>query len=253
MDDSIKKRLTELSQRSYDNNIYTFTDFLTLSQLSEYFDCESSLSFAHPTLFGGNDLCERKMIRFGSSEEFVYEAPFPIKAVIIKPLMQKFSDDLSHRDFLGALMNLGIRRETLGDIFVRENVACLFCLDSICDYIVENLTRVKHTSVTLSVADTDSPLLSEITAPTLEDKTVCVVSCRVDAVISKVYNLSRNASLELFPVSYVSINGRICTDNSKLIKEGDIVSVRGYGRFFLTKILGINKKGKQNVLVSIYK
>lgn len=245
----LAQRLTELANRSYNNNQYTFTNFLSVQELSEYYGMERELAFAGVTVYGGCDIAERQMIRFGSEENLGYVEEFPITPIRIKPLSSKFSDDLNHRDFLGALMNLGIKRETLGDIFVKGNEACLFCIDSMAEYITENLTRIKHTTVIAS-RDCD---VSNITEPTLEDKIIQVNSERIDAVIAKVYNLSRGDSLDLFPKNLVFINGRLCTENAKNLKAEDKISVRGYGKFIFSNIAGVSKKGKTNCLVKIYK
>lgn len=245
----LAQRLTELANRSYNNNQYTFTNFLSVQELSEYYGMERELAFAGVTVYGGCDIAERQMIRFGSEENLGYVEEFPITPILIKPLSSKFSDDLNHRDFLGALMNLGIKRETLGDIFVKGNEACLFCIDSMAEYITENLTRIKHTTVIAS-RDCD---VSNITEPTLEDKIIQVNSERIDAVIAKVYNLSRGDSLDLFPKNLVFLNGRLCTENAKNLKAEDKISVRGYGKFIFSNIAGVSKKGKTNCLVKIYK
>ncbi|MCR4740760.1 MAG: RNA-binding protein [Lachnospiraceae bacterium] len=162
--------------------------------------------------------------------------------------MSRFSDDLDHRDFLGALMSLGIKREMLGDIFVKGNEACVFCKDSLADFISENLTRIKHTTVTANVTDD----VNDITGPELEDKIIQVSSVRIDAVISRVYNLSRQEALMLFPGGLVYLNGRQCTENARLLKAEDVVSVRGKGRFEFSRETGLSRKGKINCKVRIY-
>ena len=244
------QRLKELADRSYTNGTFTFTDFCSMSELSAYYEKEKELRYASPLLFGGCDIAERKMIRFGNPDDLGYEQAFPITTLKIEPLAAKFADDLSHRDFLGALMNLGIRRELLGDIFVKEKAAIVFCKENIVDYIIENLTRIKHTSVKVSIATEQDNM---IIAPTLEDRIIRVPSLRIDAVISKVYNLSRNDSVSLFSSGLVFLNDRECTENAKSLKPDDIISVRGHGRFTFTEELGISKKGKQNCRVLIYK
>ncbi len=243
------QRLKELAKRSYNNSKYTFTDFMSCADLEEFYKNEKDLSFASPELFGGCELSERKMIRFGNENEIGYSEGFPITALSIKPLANKFADDLNHRDFLGALMNLGIRREMLGDIFIKDKEACVFCKDTIADFIIDNLTRVKHTTVKVTRADNTDAL----TAPTIEEKVIQVSTARIDAVISKVYNLSRQKALELFVQGLVFLNGRNLTENSKSLKNGDIISVRGYGKFEFTGELGVSKKGKLNVKVGIYR
>lgn len=243
------QRLKELANRSYNNSQYTFTDFMSIAELEVFYENEKDLRFASPELFGGSTLSERKMIRFGNEEELGYSETFPITALSIKPLAEKFADDLSHRDFLGALMNLGIRREMLGDIFVKDKEACVFCKDSIADYIAENLTKVKHTTVRVERAEN----VDALTAPTIEEKVIQVSTARIDAVISRVYNLSRQKALELFVQGLVYLNGRSITENSKGLKDGDIISVRGYGKFEFIGELGVSKKGKLNLKIGIYR
>jgi len=243
------QRFKELANRSYNNNQYTFTSFLSMAELAEFYDMERELAFVCPKVYGGCEIAERKMIRFGREEDLGYEEAFPITAIIIKPLISKFSDDLNHRDFLGALMNLGIKRETLGDIFVRDNQACLFCVESMSEYIIKNLTRIKHTSVSAVIAED----VSELTAPIMEEKIIQVASERIDAVVAKVYNLSRQDSLEMFPKGLIYLNGRLCTENAKQLKAEDIISVRGMGKFAFSGVLNISKKGKANCSVLIYK
>ncbi|MCR4727433.1 MAG: hypothetical protein K5796_02110 [Lachnospiraceae bacterium] len=242
------QRLKELAERSYNSGTFTFTDFLSAAELSDYFEKERDLSFATPKLFGGCEIAERKIIRFGNPSELGYDVEFPITALSVEPVAAKFSDDLNHRDFLGALMNLGIKREVLGDIFVKGNRACVFCREEIADYIIENLTRIKHTSVKVSKTNDTK----ELTAPTLEDKVILLSSARADAVIAKVYNISRNDSVSKFQAGLVYLNGRECTENAKDLKPGDILSVRGLGKFEYSEELGTSKKGKLNSLVRIY-
>ena len=102
-------RLRDLANKSYQQNIYTFSAFLGLSEISVYEQMKKEISFAHPMLFGGYGMAERQMVRFGSPQEFGYEEEFPITCIHVTPLLAKFADELSHRDFLGALMNLGWR------------------------------------------------------------------------------------------------------------------------------------------------
>ena len=130
----IQNRLRDLADRSYNQNVFTFSPFLSLSEADAYYSLEKELHYASPSVFGGYENAERCMIRFGDPESLGYEQSFPIVCIHITPLMEKFADKLSHRDFLGALMNLGIERDVLGDIKAGEKEAFLFCLDSIADF-----------------------------------------------------------------------------------------------------------------------
>lgn len=245
----LRKRLLELANRSFSQNTYIFTEFLDISQISCFYELQNQLNGIPFAMNGGADVCERRMIRFGSPELFGYETEYPICCIRISPVAQKFAEDLSHRDFLGALMNLGIERDTLGDIFVVDNEAFLFCTEGIAPYIVEELNRIKHTPVRCLITD----MLPDIMETKLERVEETVASERLDAVISKIYKLSRAQSIELFRRGCVYVNGRICEQNAYLLKPDDVVSVRGFGKFEYEGVLYHNKKDRLRIVCRIRK
>lgn len=243
-----KKRLSELANKSYTNSQYLFTTFLSMSELDIYYQIEREISYAPATLFGGTQDCERVMIRFGSEELCGYEEPFPITCIEIAPMIEKFGEQLSHRDYLGALMNLGIERSTLGDIIIIEKTAFLFCTEKMAPYILENLDQVRHTHVRCKIAEH----VPESTITKMERKNCLVSSARADSVIAKLYNMSRSQGVELFRAKKVFINGRLNENNSGMLKPGDRVSVRGYGKFIYQGTAYETKKGKLSVEVDVY-
>lgn len=245
----LQRRLKELAERSDRQNIYTYTGFLGMAELDIFHQMERELSYAHPELFGGSEEAERLVIRFGDPEEMGYEDKFPITLLKIEPLLQKYADTLGHRDFLGALMNLGIERSTLGDIFVRDNCGYLFCLDSIADLILEELQKVRHTDVKCSRAEADEILEKREKIR----QSLTVSSERADVIIASLYHFSRTQSMDLFRAQKVFVNGRICENNSCLLKKGDVVSVRGKGKFVYDGADRETKKGKLGVGVLLYR
>ena len=244
----IKKRFEELAERAYSENRFLFTDFLDMSGLSDFYDMEGELSYAGTEVFGGAEGCERCMVRFGSSENAGYEEEFPIKLLRVSPLQKKFSDDLTHRDFLGAVIGLGLERAKIGDIMVRENEAYIFVAESISDYVSENLTKVKHTSVRVE----ECAEVPEEIAPRTAAENLIVSSNRLDAVIAKVYNLSRDTAVKCISEGRVFINGREMTGNAKSLKNGDIVTVRGKGKFIFDGEAGTTRKDKLYVNIKRY-
>lgn len=247
----LKNRIKDLADKSFRQNTYTFTGFLGLSEQDVFWKLEAGKELSHTSwqLWGGYEEAERKMVRFGSLEEFGYEEEYPITCVHIQPLLVKFADNLSHRDFLGALMNLGIERSTLGDIRVVEKEAYLYCLTSIADYICENLDKVKHTNVKCTLVEE----VADIPQEEPEAMEVLLPSLRLDACLAKVYKESRNTILDMFRTGKVYVNGRLCENNSKQLKEGDVVNLRGYGKFIFDGQPHETKKGKLNVKIRIYR
>lgn len=243
------KRWEELADKSYYNNQYIFTGFLSMAQLDLFYTVMRQLGHKHFQVYGGRDGCERQMVRFGSPQEWGYEEEFPIECIQAEPLMAKFAEELTHRDFLGALMNLGIERTTIGDIYIKDKSGFIFCNSTIAPYILENLTQVRHTHMKCKICD--NPLEYKEKEP---EKTVLLVaSPRTDAVVAKVYQLSRTQSIELFRSKKIFVNGRIYENNSGLLKEGDIISVRGFGKFIYYGIEDETKKGKYRIAAGIYR
>lgn len=239
------KRFSELAEQSYQNNAYYFTDFLSATDAALAYTVAEETEFS---LWGGAEGCERVVIRFGASEDLGYELPFPIRILKIEPLMKKFADEMTHRDFLGALMNLGIERDTIGDIVVKDKIGYAFVVEHIADYIQENLGQVKHTHVKCQLLEE----MPEEVKPQLEEAELIVASIRLDTIVAKLYHLSRNQSLDLFRKKLILVNGRVWENNSGAPKEGDVVAVRGHGKFIFRGVMHDTKKGKQAILVERY-
>lgn len=241
------KRFRELYRKS-ENGYFTFTDFLGLSEQSIFARLRAEIPALSYTAFGGADGTERVIIRFGNAEELGYEEAFPIKVILCRPKSIKFAEKLSHRDFLGAIMNLGIERTEIGDIAVGEEQSYIFAKDDMADYIVSSLTKIRRTDVVCSITDE----LPEGSLYKTERVKVQASGERIDAIVAKVFHISRDDSLALFRRGLVFINGAECTNNSKPLKEGDVVSARGYGRFIYRGYETLSKKGKLNVEVDLY-
>lgn len=240
----LKKRFRELYNRSQNRGIYVYSDFLNAYEQSLL---EEEIRFGY-TLNGGYDDAERKLACFGNENDFGYEPSPPLKTICISPLSEKFADDLNHRDFLGSLMGLGIKRETLGDILISKNKGYLICLDTIAQYIIDNLFKVRHTSVRCEICN-EIPLED---LPQPQEKMVIVSSLRLDGIISAVYNLSRSKSSALIDAEKVFINGKLIKNNSAPLKEDDVISVRGKGRFKFKEISGDTRKGRIRILCEVF-
>ena len=242
-------RIKELADKSFKQGVYTFSGFLGLSEQDVLWRMEAELKYVSYKLWGGSESSERKILRFGSEEDLGYEEAYPLVCIHIEPVAPKYAESLSHRDYLGALMNLGIERSTLGDIKTDEKDAYLFCLDTIAEFICTNLEKVRHTGVKCSVVTELADLPQDIP----ESKEVLLPSLRLDVCLAKVYNQSRSFILEQFQTGKVYVNGRLCENNARTLKEGDVVNLRGFGKFIYSGIKYETKKGKINVEVKLFR
>ncbi len=248
-DELLQKRFIELARRSENSAYFTFTDFLGLSELSLFESIKGEIKGIHYDAFGGAEGAERLIIRFGNPDELGYDEPFPITILKIKPLSEKFAEKLGHRDFLGSLLALGIERDKLGDICVRESCAYLFVHSSEIDrFIISELKKVRRTAVSVTYAEA----LPEGELYKTERRKIQLSSERLDAVVAKIFSLSRDEAQLLFKRGMVFVSGRVCDSQAYTPKRGEIISVRGHGRFRYLSYETLSKKGKYNAELELY-
>ena len=149
--DILAGRIRDLAQRTREREYMTHTGFLTPAEqaLALQFLREPSMAGTKYMLKGGYPEADRRLIVFlpDRTEEDDPEADSVIACLRVQPRNARFTDHPGHRDYLGALMNLGITREVTGDILVGEDGAFLFVLSELAEMIGRELTQVRHTSV----------------------------------------------------------------------------------------------------------
>lgn len=155
------------------------------------------------------------------------------------------NEKLGHRQILGSILSTGVKREVIGDIIIEDCKANVAVTKEISKFIIQNLERIGHEKV--KVKEISKSEILKITAKFKEIKTT-VASLRLDAIISACYGLSREISAKLIQAEKVNVNYVLSTNNSKVINEGDLISVRGYGRFVVAEILGNTRKDRIRVV-----
>lgn len=243
----LQKRLIELSKVSYQRRIVTFSDFLNLNELNILHTIPKDELHTSYVTFGGYDYSERQMVAF-LPDALCYDYEYPISILKISPLQKKFSEQLSHRDYLGAILNLGIERCKLGDILVEKDHAIVFVQNSMADYIVEELSRIRHTSIMVTRED-----MREFSyEPSTKEISGTVSSLRLDSLLALAFASSRSKLVAYIENGKVFVNGKLITSNGYQIKENDIISVRGLGRFRYLHTTSQTKKGRYFVTLSLY-
>ena len=233
----LEKRFRELSARAERHSVPVFSEFLGLYEQ----DILSRLSLP-AVLEGGYPTAERKVACFGG------EKP-PIRCIEMRPVNQKFADTLTHRDFLGSLMGLGLRRETLGDIIIEDNCGFLFCLEMVSEFICTQLETVRHTTVKCHICNEIPDVAVSLPEP------VCIIAAseRTDALIAAVFGRSRAEAQKLFAAGRVFAAGRLISNTSYTVKPGEMISVRGLGRFILEDEPACTRKGRLRTKVRIFR
>lgn len=242
----LAKRFLDLSRQAQQKGFVVFSEFLNLNELN-IFNQNISELYSSFEMFGGYETSERQMIAF-LPDAFCCTYEYPIVCLKITPKNRKFAEELTHRDVLGSLMNLGIEREKLGDILIDEHVIYVFCHEKIADYIIAELQRIRHTVVEL-----------ERTVPAqlhLEPKTeACngiVTSNRLDSVIACICKLSRSQSSEWIRGGKVFINNKEILHTTYECKPEELISIRSVGRFRFLECSGETKKGRLKIRYEKY-
>ncbi len=196
---------------------------------------------------GGYDGAERCRLIF--LPDYLDAEYLPLDEYITVLRAQCRFGTLSHRDWLGSLMGLGIKRETLGDILVFEKYADIICTPQVKRFIEDNLIKVGKSGVSVSEI-----ALNDIVAPTPEfkKKSGTVASLRVDAVASLAFGMSRSEAARLIREGRLSLNHLEELSPSAEVSEGALLSMRGFGRARLAWVGGTSKKDRIFIEVHAY-
>ena len=246
-DEFFLKRIRELANLSYQRDIVTFSDFLNLNEQNMVSSLKQQFPQVVMETFGGYDNAERQMVAF-HPDALAFTWEYPIDCLKIEPKAIKFSENLSHRDYMGALLNLGVDRSVIGDIIVQEKAAWFFCQSKMTEFFLENLCRVRHTNILITKVNDPE----EFPHPNLESIKGTCASVRLDSLIALAFKASRSSMVSYIESGQVFVNGKLITSNGYEPKEGDIVSVRGKGRFIFDGVSHQTKKGRCGVHILLY-
>ena len=187
---------------------------------------------------------DRRMLSFSTyNEPLIY----PINLLQISN-KSKFSK-VDHKDYLGAMMSLGIKREKLGDLIIKDGTCYAPVCTDISDYIISNLSKIKNSPCVASQYDY---ILHDLPKREFQEKIVISTSFRLDGMVSAICNVSRNSSVELISAGKILVNYFHCLKKDKVIKNNDTLTIRGYGKFMVADIIGNTQKGRLKVVIKQY-
>ena len=244
----LRKRIQELAEICYRRDVPVNTDFLNLSEQTIFQNISGTLPPVRYILSGGFESSERKVVCFLPSYEEELTSP-PFDCICIRPSNRKFAEELTHRDYLGAIMNLGIERSLLGDIVIKNGDAYVFVLYRMSHYITDNLSTIRHTTVQAEIVDNFADAL----IPDFEEINGTVSSIRLDSIVALCGRLSRTKAAIYIESEKVYVNGQMISQVSRTLKDGEIVSIRGVGKFKYVGSGALTKKGRTVVTLLKYK
>ena len=249
----VSKLLDKIEFTQKKNSIEN-TQFLDIHQRNILEKLLITLKYDHYIIYGGYENAERVMIilypekldAVFQNKKFDYNN---IAQVIRIVLPNEMRGKYSHRDYLGAMIKVGIKREKIGDISVSLDGADIIASKDVLQYLqtsLAELTRFHKSTISIQKIEELNivPLRTEII-------NVMIPSMRIDSIVSEAIRTSRSKAIEVINSERVFVNGELITKNSKMLKENDLITVRGKGRFKISKILNSTKKG--NLVVEVEK
>lgn len=249
-DHYLLSHIDDLIRQARDRYYIAQTDFLDMH--------EQTIVSSHLTgqgvsylLDGGYPMAERRQLYIQGDNGLVLTES--VSASYLKITLPKLGikRQPNHRDYLGALMNLGIERKLVGDILVFDSYAIVICSDSIREFVCENLTSIGSTAVSVSIVSDNEKWRSYV--PAFEPIHCTVASNRLDALVKAGTNMSRTLSMQFIKSGKVFVNSLEKTSPSTEVEEGSIISVRGKGKFRLSEIGQMTKKGRISLSIDKYR
>lgn len=234
-------RILDAARLAEKRNCPVYTDFLSPLQQVWAKKAAKTVSFLNFQLWGGYESAERKMGVFlpKQMENFT----FPITVLALKTR----GEYPAHPEILGALTGLGVRREKIGDILASAQPPKLICDAAIAPFLTENFTKAGRKAFRAEESE-----LGEIPEAEHEEKTFTVPSLRLDCVAAEGFGMARTKMTDLIKKGGMSLNWEETDSPSDAVSEGDVISLRGYGRLVVSKIGGHSKKDRIFVTVKKY-
>ena len=244
--EALIKRIDDLSRQCDRAGIVTHTAFLTPAEQAAAAQYAKGLRGCRLLLHGGKADCERRVAFFLPDwlEEADYEPADYLSAVRI----DAYFGTPGHRDYLGALLGLGVRREWVGDIRIEGQTAWVFCLPSVAEQLA-GLEQAGRVSVKAAVVS-----LSDVPEPERKRKAVhfTVQSPRFDAILGESFRLSRTQAVKLIAAGAACLNYLPCLKNDAPVQEGDVISLKGHGKATVAEIGGRSRKDRLFVTAEIW-
>ncbi|XID95309.1 RNA-binding protein [Paenibacillaceae bacterium WGS1546] len=238
-------RAWEWVERAAERHETKRTDFLDPRQAHIL----STLANRHPdarvVLHGGAERAERKRALIGPDYRSFEAADFGIAVLDIASDDRRIAD-LDHGDYLGALLGLGIKRDKIGDLHVGGQGCHALIAEEIGGFLAGHLKQAHRVDVTVSVRP-----LNELreAVPELDEQVITVASMRLDGIASDAFRMSRAKTVAPIRAGRCRVNWKPAEDPSVTLRAGDVVSMKGFGRFKVLDVEGVSKSGRIRVRI----
>ena len=186
--------------------------------------------------------------------DFNKENNFQFPNKLLKISIDSRFREYSHKDFLGSLMGLNIKRELMGDLILesenKQISGYIPVSEKIMDYIISELKQIGRATCEIEIIDTENK--NNLPQYKYDDKLITIPSKRLDSIVSTITNLSRAKVIEPIEKGKVLVDYVEEKDKSKMLEIGSLITIRGFGKYKLFLEKGETKKGKERILVKKY-
>lgn len=238
-------QITDMIKIAQNRNVTKFSSFLNEREAILATNCLNREMCRNFVFYGGYDGATRNILGIFPDYISEHQSLFPIQPITFT---YKSEYNLSHRDFLGALMSLQVKRDVIGDILVGEGRTVAFVKDSIAPLVLGEISKIGRIGVKVEHGiNCDLPINNRY-----EEIDGIVSSLRLDSVVSLATRLSRSKASSYIKSNGVNLNYIDCYDCSKSLIEGDVISIKGYGKYKLSTIGGNTKKGRIHISIKKY-
>lgn len=234
------------AQSVMDSHIVKSTEFMNPYQLKCFESIIRSIDSLNYRVYPADPGFERKTVQLCPEYTDPETLEIPVEALKIEGSF-KFNK-VSHKDYLGSILGLGIKREEIGDIYVHERYGYILIKKKMADYAIMNLTSISRENVKISSVDIDEVEFGE---EKFKEIMINISSKRADAIIAEIFNISRSKSQELILAEKLFVDFEKYDSVSREINDGSLISLRGYGRAVFDETLGETKKKRLKARVKI--
>lgn len=240
----LQAKINDLIRLSEKYKSERFSDFLTEEEQADIYDFAKS---AQSDFYGGYPNAARKVFGVFPDWEDVEFSEYPIKIIRIT---KKYKKELTHRDYLGTVLSLGIERSKVGDILTDDDGAYVFVKDNVSDFLVSGIEKIANCGVKTELVE-----LSQVELPQqqYDDLFAVCASMRLDAIVGAVTNTSRSKAAGIIKAAKVSVNHKATEECAKVLKIGDVLSVRGFGRYIIESENGRTGSGRLHVHIKKFR
>ncbi len=196
-------------------------------------------------LYGGYEQAENRCLIL--LPDYMDETAINIPVYCLKATYVSKFHTLQHRDVLGAIMNMGLKREQFGDILVQDSHIYIFVMEDIASYVIVNLTKIGKHSIQFTRCDHTIERMD-----TIHYREVIVSSLRLDTIVASICQISRSKAQALILAKLVKVHHLVLEDCDVVCNNNSTISIRGYGRFLFTEVKKTTRNGRYVIEIGKY-